>query len=89
MENTLTPETMQLNEVAPPGFTAPGKSLINEVEKLKEAAEEERKRVAKLMEHSYIVKAEWRKRDAEEKYEELDKFLFSTVICSRGRPVKT
>ena len=28
---------MRLNDVPPPGFTAPGKSLINEVEKLKEA----------------------------------------------------
>jgi hypothetical protein len=34
---TLTAETMHLNEVAPPGFTAPGKSLINEVEKLRDA----------------------------------------------------
>ena len=37
MENTLTTENMQLNDVPPPGFTAPGKSLINEVEKLREA----------------------------------------------------
>jgi len=37
MENTLTSETMQLNDVPPPGFTAPGKSLITEVEKLREA----------------------------------------------------
>jgi len=37
MEHTLTSETMQLNEIAPSGFTAPGKSLITEVEKLREA----------------------------------------------------
>jgi len=37
MENTLTPETMQLNDVPPPGFCEPGKSLITEIEKLREA----------------------------------------------------
>jgi len=37
MENTLTTENVKLNDVPPPGFTAPGKSLINEVEKLREA----------------------------------------------------
>jgi hypothetical protein len=37
MEDTLTPKNMQLNELEPRGFTAPGKSLINEVEKLREA----------------------------------------------------
>jgi hypothetical protein len=37
MEHPLTSDNMQLNDVPPPGFTAPGKSLINEVEKLKEA----------------------------------------------------
>ena len=36
MEN-LTPETMQLNEVQPPSFCAPPKSLITEIEKLREA----------------------------------------------------
>ena len=36
MEN-LTPDKIKLNDVPPPGFTAPGKSLINEVEKLREA----------------------------------------------------
>ena len=30
----LTPDTMQLNDVPPTGFTAPGKSLIGEIEKL-------------------------------------------------------
>lgn len=33
----LTSDNMQLNDVPPPGFTAPGKSLINEVERLREA----------------------------------------------------
>ena len=38
MENDqLTSDNMQLNDVPPLGFTAPGKSLINEVEKLREA----------------------------------------------------
>jgi hypothetical protein len=38
MENEqLTSDNMQLNEVAPPGFTAPGKNLINEVGKLRDA----------------------------------------------------
>jgi hypothetical protein len=37
MEHPLTPDNMQLNDVPPTGFTAPGKSLINEVEKLREA----------------------------------------------------
>ncbi len=37
MEHTLTPENMHLNEVPPPGFTAPGKSLITEIEKLRDA----------------------------------------------------
>ena len=36
MEN-LTTQTMKLNEIEPEGFTAPGKSLINEVEKLRDA----------------------------------------------------
>lgn len=36
MEN-ITPQTMQLNEVEPRGFTAPGKSLIAEIERLREA----------------------------------------------------
>ena len=34
---SLTAETVKLNEIAPSGFTAPGKSLITEVEKLREA----------------------------------------------------
>jgi hypothetical protein len=33
----LNPESVRLNEVEPEGFCAPGKSLINEVEKLREA----------------------------------------------------
>jgi hypothetical protein len=37
MNDQLTSDTMQLNDVPPPGFTAPGKSLINEVEKLRGA----------------------------------------------------
>jgi hypothetical protein len=37
MDDILTPETMQLNEVPPSGFCAPGKSLIHEVEQLREA----------------------------------------------------
>ena len=37
MEDQLTAQTMKLNESAPPGFLASGKSLINEVEKLREA----------------------------------------------------
>lgn len=36
-DNQLTPETVKLNETEPPGFCAPGKSLISEVEKLREA----------------------------------------------------
>jgi hypothetical protein len=35
MEDQLTAQTMKLNESAPPGFLASGKSLINEVEKLR------------------------------------------------------
>src|SRR5438105_11868845 len=65
------------------------KDLQDKVEKLKETAEQESKRVAKLMEHSWIAKTEWRKTDVEKKYEKLDNFLSSTVICSRGRPVET
>jgi hypothetical protein len=37
MNDQLTSDNMQLNDVPPPGFTAPGKSLINEVEQLKKA----------------------------------------------------
>jgi hypothetical protein len=37
MEDQLTADNMQLNDIAPPGFLASGKSLINEVEKLREA----------------------------------------------------
>ena len=37
MNDQLTSDNMQLNDVPPPGFPAPGKSLINEVEKLREA----------------------------------------------------
>ena len=37
MEDQLTSDNMQLNEVPPPGFTAPGKSLITEIERLREA----------------------------------------------------
>ncbi len=38
MENDqLTSDNMQLNDVPLPGFTAPGKSLIGEIEKLREA----------------------------------------------------
>ncbi len=33
----LTAETIKLNEVAPEGYCAPGKSLIHEVEKLRNA----------------------------------------------------
>jgi hypothetical protein len=35
MEDQLTADNMQLNDIAPPGFLASGKSLINEVEKLR------------------------------------------------------
>jgi hypothetical protein len=37
MEDQLTPENMQLNEVPPASFCTPGKSLIYEVEQLREA----------------------------------------------------
>jgi hypothetical protein len=37
MEVQLTPDEVRLNTVAPPGFLASGKSLITEVEKLREA----------------------------------------------------
>jgi|GEM_PF-4820701 len=36
-DNQLTPETVKLNEQEPDGYCAPGKSLIHEVEKLRNA----------------------------------------------------
>ncbi len=36
-DTKLTAPTVKLNEVEPQGFTAPGKSLISEVEKLRGA----------------------------------------------------
>ena len=37
MSEHITAETMKLNEVQPEGFCTPAKSLIHEVEKLREA----------------------------------------------------
>ena len=60
MDDQLTPDHMQLNEVAPPGFCAPGKSLITEVEKLREAVLmlcELQKELAKKLEEALTKEA--------------------------------
>jgi hypothetical protein len=48
MEDQLTPETMQLTDVPPPGFLASGKSLIHEIEKLRVEINSDARSVAEV-----------------------------------------
>ena len=50
MENTLTPETMQLNEVAPPGFTSEPFILSREVKALRRDVNEMHETLLELVE---------------------------------------
>lgn len=50
MENTLTPDTMQLNDVAPPGFTSEPRVLSKEVFELRREVTSMREALLQLVE---------------------------------------